>query len=95
LIVTAGLFWGGTRLWPAWRLVVGCIWLGFCPLAIFNSFYFRHLQNDPLMQINERRLQYLSVMSKSALIMVFVALFVGCTMMILHRIKMKAQADDA
>ncbi len=42
LIIAAGLFWGGARLWSAWRLVLGRIWLCFCPLAVFNSFYYRH-----------------------------------------------------
>jgi hypothetical protein len=92
LLIDAGLFWGGVRLWSAWRAVLGRIWLCFCPLAVFNSFYYRHLQNDPLMLIDKRRINYLTVMSKSALVMAALALLAGVTMLIVHRSKMKADA---
>ncbi len=47
------------------------------------------------MQMKEWRLRYLTVMTKSALVMAALTLLGGVTMLVLHCIKMKAQAQDA
>lgn len=94
LAIDIGLFWGGTRLWSGWRAALGWIWLCFCPLALFNAFYFRHIRNDPLLEANESHSQFLAAMSNSALVMAALAVIVGTTMLLLHRAKVKAEADD-
>ena len=94
LAIDAGLFWGGTRLWSGWRAALGRIWFCLCLLALFNAFYFRHLRNDPLLEVNESRSHYLAAMSNAALVMAVLSVIVGTTMLLLHRAKVKARADD-
>ena len=67
LILATILFLGGAHLWEAWRMVIGCTWLFFCPLAVVNSFVYRSFKSDPLMQANESRLRFLTATSRAAL----------------------------
>ena len=92
LVIAAALLWGGVKLCSAWRLVLGWIWLAFCFLALVNSFYFAHLQKDPLIQSKEGAVQYVTVMTWASHIMIAVALFIGVLMQILHR---RHKAEDA
>jgi hypothetical protein len=94
LAIIFGSYWGGMKLCSSWRFVIGCIWLCFCPLAAFNSFYFLHLQKNPLMQGNGSRLQLLSVMARASQIMIAVALLIGVVMLILHGSKRRAESQD-
>jgi hypothetical protein len=92
LMVACALVWGGVKLCSAWRLVCGCIWLAFSLLAICNSFYYVHLQKNPLIQTKEGAIQYLTVMTRSTQIMIAVTLLVGVLMLMFHR---RAKAADA
>ena len=91
IIIIALMFLGGKRLWSAWRLVLGCIWLGFCPLGLFNSFYFLRLQNNPGMHAKE----YWGLMCQSSTIMARLALLAGLVLIQLHRLKTKAEVGEA
>ena len=95
LILAAMLFWGGARLWRAWRIVVGCTWLFFCPLAVVNSFVYRGFKSDPLMQANESRLRFLTAASRAALMMAAVSLLIGIALIALHRRRMRTELSDA
>jgi hypothetical protein len=90
LLIDMALFWGGTRLWSGWRKVLCVIWFAFCPLAISNSFYFRHLQ----VHANELQSAFLAAMSKSSLVMAGLAVIVSVVMFLLQRAEINAESED-
>ena len=81
------LIWAGGRTCSEWPRVLGYIWFCFCPLAVFNSWYFLHLQENPLMRGNEWRLSHLAVMSRSSVIMAGVVLVFAGMMVLVERIR--------
>jgi len=94
LALATGLLWAGRKTCSNWRLVLGCIWLCFCPLGVFNSFYFRHLEKSLALTLNWQRLDALEALSKASLIMAGVSLLAASVLLFLHRKRMNTRTED-
>ena len=90
--VFGGAFlWFGARMWTGWRFSLGVIWLLFGGLALFNSTYYRKVQNERELLASPRAFVVLDGMSKGSIALGVIA-FAAATFFICWHRRIRSRA---